>query len=76
VIASDIGRSIRDLKLSLKLDNLEELVASVIEELKTREVDVQDRAGQWYSLRVRPYRTTENKIDGAVLVLVDVPARS
>jgi len=75
IIAADIGRPIRDLKLSLRIDNLEELVASVIEELKTREVDVQDREGQWYSLRIRPYRTMENKIDGAVLVLIDLPPR-
>jgi len=75
IIAADIGRSLRDLKLSLRIDNLEELVASVIEELKTREIDVQDRDGRWYSLRIRPYRTMENKIDGAVLMLIDLPKR-
>jgi len=75
VIAADIGRSLRDLKLSLRIDNLEELVASVIEELKTREIDVQDREGRWYSLRIRPYRTMENKIDGAVLMLIDLPKK-
>jgi two-component system CheB/CheR fusion protein len=44
----------------------------VIDTLKTQEHDVQDREGRWYSLRIRPYRTTENKIDGAVILLVDV----
>ncbi|MGH7487458.1 MAG: PAS domain-containing protein, partial [bacterium] len=73
VIPADIGRSIRDLKLSLRVDNLEELVISVIEELTVREVRVQDLAGRWYLLRVRPYRTMENKIDGVVMVLIDVP---
>jgi two-component system CheB/CheR fusion protein len=34
--------------------------------------EVQDRAGRWYSLRVRPYRTMENQIEGAVIVLVDI----
>jgi two-component system, chemotaxis family, CheB/CheR fusion protein len=76
VIAADIGRSLHNLKLSLRIDSLEELVVSVIEELKTREMDVQDRDGQWYSLRIRPYRTMENKIDGAVLVLIDMPKRT
>jgi two-component system CheB/CheR fusion protein len=47
-------------------------VKDVIDNLETREVDVQDRDGHWYSLRIRPYRTTENKIDGAVLVLIDI----
>ena len=36
------------------------------------EREVQDGEGRWYSLRIRPYRTTENKIDGAVLTLVDI----
>jgi chemotaxis protein methyltransferase CheR len=33
---------------------------------------VQDREGHWYSLRIRPYRTPERKIDGAVLLLIDI----
>ena len=39
--------------------------------LAMRERRVTDREGRQYSLRVRPYRTTENKIDGAVITLVD-----
>jgi D-hexose-6-phosphate mutarotase len=35
---------------------------------------VQDKDGHWYSLRVRPYLTLDNKVDGAVLVLVDIDA--
>jgi len=73
VVVADLGRSIRDVKLPLQMANVDELVASVIDELKVREVKVQGREGQWYQLRVRPYRTVENKIDGAVLVLVDLP---
>src|SRR5262249_16478263 len=34
--------------------------------------EVQDREGRWYSLRIRPYRTLDNKIDGAVILLVDI----
>jgi len=33
---------------------------------------VQDQNGHWYDLRIRPYRTLDNKIDGAVVVLVDI----
>jgi two-component system CheB/CheR fusion protein len=75
IIASDIGRSIHDLKLTLKIDNLDGVVGEVIEDLKVREMEVQDRDGRWYSLRVRPYRTTENKIEGAVMVLIDLPKK-
>lgn len=37
-----------------------------------RERKVTDKEDREYSLRVRPYRTTDNKIDGAVLTLVDI----
>jgi len=42
------------------------------------EREVRDRSGHWYSLRIRPYKNVDNKIDGAVLTLfdVDVPKRS
>jgi two-component system CheB/CheR fusion protein len=72
LIPSDAGRSLSDLKLTLQLDNLEELIRSVIDHLTVREQEVQDRAGRWYSLRIRPYRTVDNKIEGAVLVLIDI----
>jgi PAS domain-containing protein len=36
------------------------------------EREVQDRQGRWYSLRIRPYKSLDNKIDGAVLALFDV----
>ena len=42
------------------------------DDLGVREMEVQDRNGKWYSMRIRPYKTTDNKIDGAVLVLVDI----
>jgi hypothetical protein len=48
----------------------------VIETLSTRERKVRDREGREYLLRVRPYRTTDNKIDGAVLTLIDMDGNS
>ena len=52
--------------------DLETLSANVIGELREQEREVQDKDGRWYSLRVRPYMTLDNKVDGAVLVLVDI----
>jgi two-component system CheB/CheR fusion protein len=72
LIPADAGRSIRDLNVSLLVDDLDRLIAGVIENLEVRELKVQDRAGTQYVLRVRPYKTTENKIEGAVMVLMDV----
>src|SRR5262249_28420398 len=72
LIPTDIGRRLSDLKSNLLLNNLDEMIREVIDALTTREQKVQDNQGRWYSLRIRPYRTRDNKIDGAVITLVDI----
>jgi two-component system, chemotaxis family, CheB/CheR fusion protein len=51
---------------------LEDLLREVIDRVSVRECEVRDQDGRWYSVRAQPYMTADNKIDGAVLVLVDV----
>jgi two-component system, chemotaxis family, CheB/CheR fusion protein len=51
---------------------LEDLIREVIDTVSVREREVRDKDGRWYVLRARPYMTADNKIDGAVLVLVDI----
>ncbi|HET6574058.1 MAG TPA: chemotaxis protein CheB [Fimbriiglobus sp.] len=72
LIAGDVGRPIGDLKPLLGISDLETRLTEVIDTARPLEREVQDRRGHWYSLRKRPYRTLDNKIDGAVLVLVDI----
>ena len=72
LLASDIGRPIGVIKHNLNFPGLETLVSDVIESLVAQEREVRDRDGRWFLLRVRPYMTLENKIDGAVLMLVDI----
>jgi two-component system CheB/CheR fusion protein len=72
VVPADIGRSLADLKTTLVTDDLERTIGAVIDNLEVREMTVQDRGGRWYSLRIRPYKRMDNKIDGAVMVLIDV----
>jgi two-component system, chemotaxis family, CheB/CheR fusion protein len=69
---TDVGRPISDIRLNLNIENLEPILHEVLETLGTRELEVQDRDGRWHLLRVRPYRTSENKIEGVVLLLVDI----
>ncbi len=47
-------------------------VTAVIERLTLVEQEVCDRDGHWYSLRMRPYKTVDNRIDGAVMTLLDI----
>ncbi len=71
---TDLNRRITDFRLAFDLPDLQALVLGVIDTLAPVEREVRDDAGRWYALRVRPYRTVENRIDGAVLVLVDIDA--
>jgi len=72
VIPSDIGRPISDIRPDIGVQNLEQLIAQVIDTLVPKELEVQDKEDRWYSLQIRPYRTSDNKIDGAVVVLADI----
>ncbi len=72
LLPTDVGRPIGDIKLKLSVPDLEPFLAEVIDTASPREREVQDSQGRWYSLRVRPYRTLENKIEGVVILLVDV----
>ena len=58
----------------MSLPQLDRQVAEVIDTVRVLEWEVQDRDGRWYSLRLRPYKTANGRVDGAVLVLVDVDA--
>ncbi|WP_107667111.1 CheR family methyltransferase [Cyanothece sp. BG0011] len=72
VIPTDVGRPISDLRFSIIDSDLETLVREVMATLKTVEQEVQDRQGHWYVLRIRPYRTIDNQIMGAIVALVDI----
>jgi len=70
--AADLGRPLCDVRLAIDLPGLEALLAEVIATAATEEREVQDARGCWHLLRLRPYRTLDGRIDGAVMVLVDV----
>lgn len=74
LIPTDVGRPFGDINHSLNVPDLEQQVLEVIITLSVKEQEVQDQTGHWYDLRIRPYRTIDNKIDGAVLILVDIDA--
>ena len=52
--------------------DLESFIAEVIASVRELQREVRDNEGRWYSLRVRPYLTLDNKVEGAVLVLLDI----
>lgn len=74
ILPADLNRKVTDFKPSIDLPSLEDLLRTSIESLSTIEKEVQDREARWYTLRIRPYRTIDHKIDGAVLLFLDIDA--
>ncbi len=73
LILSDTGRPVAHTVTNLK--NYDALVADtqrVLDTLIPKEVEVQTQTGEWYMLRIQPYRTTDNVIEGAVITFVNI----
>ncbi len=69
---TDIGRPIPLLKLSLDVSRLEQTMVDVIRDGQTKQYDAEDKDQTRYRLRVSAYKTLENRVDGAVLSIVDM----
>jgi two-component system CheB/CheR fusion protein len=71
VLPSDIGRAITDIRPDLNVD-LKPLLIGVLRDAVNFEQEVQSQQGHWYRLQIKPYKTLEGRVDGAVLVLMDI----
>ncbi len=74
LIPTDIGRPIGHIKPNIDCPDIEHLISEVVDTMTTSGREVRDKQGRWYSLRIRPYKNIENRIDGAVLALFDIQA--
>ena len=76
LIPTDIGRPVGHIASNLiNYDNLLADTQSVLDSLIPREVEVQTKTGTWYLMHIRPYRTLNNVIEGAVITFVDITKR-
>ncbi|GGK86740.1 CheR family methyltransferase [Rufibacter glacialis] len=73
LIRADVGRSITHIASNLRYQNIADDVREVLDRLRSKEVHLQTADGQqWYSMRVLPYRTADNFIDGAVVTFTNI----
>jgi two-component system CheB/CheR fusion protein len=72
LIPGDVGRPIEDVKLKIRVDDLAERIQKTMDTIVPREWEVQALDGRWFRLQIRPYRTVDNRLDGAILSFVDV----
>ncbi|MEP7306226.1 MAG: chemotaxis protein CheB [Acidobacteriota bacterium] len=73
LISSDVGRPIGDIASTLVgYNSLITDIQAVLDTLVPKEVEVQIPSGAWFLLRIRPYRTLENVIEGAVITFTEI----
>ncbi len=73
LILSDIGRPLGHIVSNLvDYNSFVADILSVLNTLIPKEVEVQTADGKWYSMRIQPYRTLDNVIEGAVISFVDI----
>jgi two-component system CheB/CheR fusion protein len=72
LISSDIGRPLSDIAPNLKYGKVIEDAKEVLRTLIYKEIEVQTASGTWYKMRISPYRTLSNVIDGVVITFSDI----
>ena len=75
LIQTDVGRPVGHIVSNLAdYESLLTDTQAVLDTLIPKELEVQTKGGDWYLLRIRPYRTIENVIEGAVITFTDITA--
>jgi two-component system CheB/CheR fusion protein len=72
LIPTDVGRPLTDIRSRLRFNEISEDAATAFKELRAVERQVESIEGGRYLARAQPYRTTSDKIEGAVMTFVDI----
>jgi two-component system CheB/CheR fusion protein len=74
LIGPDVGRPISDIRPKIHAPDLPKMIEDVLQRLRPSERTAQGEDGRWYRLAIRPYLTSDHRVDGAVLSVFDVDA--
>ena len=72
LIAGDIGRPLSDIVTELQYPDLQSDAREVLRSLVFSEKQVQTGDGRWIMVKIMPYRTLDNVIDGVVITFTDI----
>ena len=72
LIPADIGRSIIDIRPNVEIKDLESRLLEVIRTVRPIEFEAPASDGKYYSVQIRPYRTSDDRIDGAIILFSDI----
>jgi len=75
ITSGDEGRPITDFAAALDYDDLAADARAVLASLAPVQREIHGRNGRWYDVRLRPYRTVDDRIDGVVITFVDISDR-
>ena len=72
LIAADAGRPITDLASELRYPELADDARTVLQKLAVVEKAISARDGRWFTVRIMPYRTMDDRIDGVVITFANI----
>lgn len=72
LIETDIGRPIDHISTDILYEDLVKDIKEVLKTLTPKEREVNLPGNKWYLVRILPYRTTKDVVDGAIIALIDV----
>jgi two-component system CheB/CheR fusion protein len=72
LIQTDIGRPVRHIVSNMYYDGLVQDAQGVLKTLVPKEMEIKTKDERWYTMRMLPYRTVENVIDGVVITFLDI----
>ncbi|HTL46481.1 MAG TPA: chemotaxis protein CheB [Verrucomicrobiae bacterium] len=72
LIRNDIGRPLSDIRSDMDLQDLEAMLLEVMRADTVKELELRSQKAQWYKIQIRAYKTSDQKIDGAIVTFTDI----